>query len=54
MEHDSLMSSGLAGEEQTEIPGKVKDQLMFNVLEKEMTNAEKEKKAKDEYLTGKS
>ncbi|MED1723080.1 hypothetical protein [Brevibacillus parabrevis] len=54
MEHDSLMSSSLAGEEQQEIPGEVKDQLMFNVLEKEMTTEEKEKKAKDEYLTGKS
>ncbi|MED1826307.1 hypothetical protein [Brevibacillus agri] len=39
MEHDSL-SSGLAGVEQKEFPGKVKDQLMFNVLEKEMTNEE--------------
>ncbi|GEB32533.1 MULTISPECIES: hypothetical protein [Brevibacillus] len=54
MEHDSLMSSSLAGEEQQEFPEKVKDQLMFNVLEKEMTTEEKEKKAKDEYLTGKS
>ncbi|MGZ0050768.1 hypothetical protein [Brevibacillus gelatini] len=54
MVYDSLMSSGLAGDEQNEIPGKVKSQLMFNVLEKEMAKEEKEKKVKDEYLTGKS
>lgn len=54
MGFDSLISSGLAGDEQNEIPDKVKSQLMSNVLEKEMTEEEKEKKVKDEYLTGKS
>ncbi|WP_173362210.1 hypothetical protein [Brevibacillus brevis] len=54
MEHDSVSSSSVPNHQEKEIPRQVKDELMYQVLEKDMTTAEQEKKIKDDYLKGKA
>ncbi|MED1781743.1 hypothetical protein P4V43_07890 [Brevibacillus fortis] len=54
MEQDSLTSTSVPNHQEKEISRKVKDELMYQVLEKEMTTDEQEKKLKDDYLKGKA
>ncbi|MGF9905733.1 hypothetical protein [Brevibacillus porteri] len=54
MEQDSVSSSSVPNHQEKGISRHVKDELMFQVLEKEMTTAEQEKKLKDDYLKGKA
>ncbi|MED1955339.1 hypothetical protein ABER61_02145 [Brevibacillus formosus] len=54
MQHDSVSSSSVPNHQEKGISRDVKDELMYQVLEKEMTTAEQEKKIKDDYLKGKA
>ncbi|MDC0762385.1 hypothetical protein HPY28_25645 [Brevibacillus sp. HB1.2] len=54
MEQDSVMSTSVPNHQEKGISRKVKDELMYQVLEKEMTTVEQEKKIKDDYLKGKA
>ncbi|MFS0553643.1 hypothetical protein [Brevibacillus sp. 179-C9.3 HS] len=54
MEQDSVMSTSVPNHQEKEISRKVKDELMYQVLEKDMTTVEQEKKVKDDYLKGKA
>lgn len=54
MKDDLIMGRPASKPPEQEISRKVKDELMFNVLEKEMESAEKTEKQKDDYLRGKS
>ncbi|WP_409175689.1 hypothetical protein [Brevibacillus fortis] len=54
MEQDSLMSSSVPNHQEKGISRHVKDELMYQVLEKDMTTVEQEKKLKDDYLKGKA
>lgn len=55
MEQDSIMSSSVPNTQAQEgISSRVKQELMFTTLEKDMTHVEQEKKLKDDYLKGKA
>ncbi|MFF0829092.1 hypothetical protein ACFYU8_19665 [Brevibacillus sp. NPDC003359] len=54
MEQDSVMSSSVPNHQEKGISRHVKEELMYSVLEKDMTTDEQEKKLKDDYLKGKA
>lgn len=54
MEQDSVVSSSVPNHQEKGISRRVKDELMYQVLEKDMTTVEQEKKLKDDYLKGKA
>ncbi|GED68882.1 hypothetical protein BRE01_25840 [Brevibacillus reuszeri] len=50
MKDDMIMGTPISNPPERNVSRKVKDELMFNVLEHDMTADEKNKKQKEDYL----
>ncbi|WP_164684650.1 hypothetical protein [Brevibacillus reuszeri] len=50
MKDDMIMGTSVSNPPERNVSGKIKNELMFNVLEHEMTKNEKIEKQKEDYL----